>query len=95
MFNSPGLKNPAFKQPLFKVISCPHCQGEGYELIVGRPGEFSGRLESYYPSESFVRCDECRGEGELEVCVVCLEPLQLVDGLELCACTAQQLPKAA
>jgi hypothetical protein len=79
---------------MFKIISCPNCQGEGYALLLGRPG-FSERLESYHPTESFVRCDDCGGEGELEVCVICLEPLQIVDGIEVCACAAQQLPKAA
>ncbi|MGL4610451.1 MAG: hypothetical protein ACRCYY_12365 [Trueperaceae bacterium] len=80
---------------MYKVISCPHCQGEGYMLMVGRPGMFSGRLESYHPSEAFMRCDECAGEGEIEVCVVCLEPLQIIGGIEMCSCAAQQLPKAA
>ncbi len=80
---------------MFKIISCPNCQGEGYALLLGRPGNFSERLESYHPTESFVRCDECGGDGELEVCVICLEPLQIVDGIEACACAAQQLPKAA
>jgi RecJ-like exonuclease len=80
---------------MFKVICCPSCQGEGYMLMVGRPGKFSTALESYHPSEAFVRCDECAGEGEIEVCVVCLEQLQIVDGIETCACAAQQLPKAA
>jgi hypothetical protein len=80
---------------MFKVICCPTCQGEGYALLVGRPGTFSAGSQSFVPSESFVRCDECQGEGEIEVCVVCLEPLQMIDGLEACACTAQQLLKAA
>lgn len=80
---------------MFKVICCPSCQGEGYALLVGRPGSYQGRLGSYHPSESFVRCDECGGEGEIEVCVVCLEPLQIIDGIEMCGCAAQQLPKAA
>lgn len=80
---------------MFKVICCPNCQGEGYELLLGRPGVYSHRLEAYHPSESFVRCDECGGEGEIEVCVICLESLQVIDGIELCGCAAQQLAKAA
>jgi RecJ-like exonuclease len=80
---------------MFKVICCPSCQGEGYALLVGRPGSYSSRLESYHPTESFVRCDECSGEGEIEVCVICLETLQIIDGVEMCGCAAQELPKAA
>lgn len=80
---------------MFKVISCPSCQGEGFALLVGRPGSFSSRLESYHPTESFMRCDACGGEGEIEVCVVCLEALQIIDGVEMCGCAAQEMPKAA
>jgi predicted metal-binding protein len=63
--------------------------------MVGRPGSYESKLESYHPSESFLRCDECGGDGDIEVCVICLESVQIVDGVELCGCVSQQLPKAA
>jgi RecJ-like exonuclease len=76
------------------IIDCPHCQGEGYLLAFGN-ARFSSQSESYEPDEAFELCTQCNGEGKLEVCALCLEPFQIIQGLEACGCDQIQLPKAA
>jgi RecJ-like exonuclease len=77
------------------LIDCSRCQGEGYILVMGQPGRFSSHSETYQPDESFEICSNCKGEGVLEVCTICLESLQILRGLEACHCIQLQLPKAA
>jgi DnaJ-class molecular chaperone len=77
-----------------KIIDCPNCQGEGYGLAIGNM-TFSSRDEVYEESEVFVVCKTCKGEGKLEVCSICLEPYQIDQGIEICACISIKLPKAA
>ena len=69
------------------ITSCPHCQGEGYLLSVGRPGAYSLREASYFPSEAFVTCPECEGAGELLICPECEQVPVISGGREVCACT--------
>ena len=65
---------------------CPRCQGEGVLLFAGRPGAFSSLEESFVPSEALRACPDCSGEGELEVCAECLQPLTIQRGREVCGC---------
>ena len=54
-------------------------------------------LESFVPAETLIHCDVCAGEGEIQVCAHCLEPLTIdLDlGREECACVTESLPRAA
>ncbi len=65
---------------------CPTCAGEGALLSQGRPGAFSAHEEAYDPSETWLECLDCLGEGRLEVCGECREPWRVVAGLEVCGC---------
>ena len=80
--------------PLTKHIDCPHCQGEGHVMTIGRMN-FSQRFEVFEETESFVCCNACNGEGVLEVCEICLAPFRIEHGEEVCGCEAVRLPKAA
>ncbi len=77
--------------------ACPSCHGDGFFVSDGGPGRFVDSLESFVPAETLIRCDTCAGEGEIEVCAHCLEPLTIdLDlGLEVCACVTESLPRAA
>ena len=80
---------------MYSSIDCPLCQGEGKVLAMGAPLHFSNELGTYMPNESEHLCPDCWGEGTLEVCAGCQEPLQIVKGKEVCACDELELPKAA
>jgi len=77
------------------ILECSRCQGEGYLLSVGRPGEFSEQDMTFLPSESCSPCPECEGQGEIEVCVDCLESFVIRGGEEVCRCEVLELPQAA
>ena len=76
---------------------CPSCCGDGFFVSDGGPGYFAERVGSFLPSETLIRCDTCDGEGEIEACPECLQPLRLdrERGLEVCACATEALPRAA
>ncbi len=71
------------------VIACETCGGDGYTLALNRAGRDGLHAET--PR----RCDTCGGAGEVEVCGGCLAVPQVVGGLELCACVAVLLRRAA
>ncbi len=77
-----------------KMMDCLECQGEGYVLAVEGMG-FSSRYEVFEERESFVLCKQCKGEGILEVCEICLTPFKIESGIEVCGCEVIKLPKAA
>ena len=82
--------------PSFIRLECSYCNGEGYLLSFGQPGEFSSADLAFLPSESFSACPNCDGEGCVEVCAECLSPLVVHRGEEVCACSKlQTLPHAA
>lgn len=78
-------------------IPCPSCLGDGYHVVVGAPGRFDPREEAFFPAETLQRCPRCRGEGEIDACSLCRQPLRLdpVAGGEICACDGARLREAA
>lgn len=71
------------------VTPCEVCRGDGYTLDLGNAGRDG------LPAETPRRCVVCGGAGEVEVCGGCLEVPRLAGGLELCACLAVPLRRAA
>lgn len=78
----------------FTTVECNQCEGEGHLLHMGAAAIFSGSGD-YLPAEGYTLCPLCYGEGEVEVCADCREPLEIVGGREVCACAVLELPKAA
>ena len=76
-------------------LECARCQGEGYLLSVGQPGEYSRPDETFLPSESVHSCPDCDGVGELEICATCKQVLEVMQGREVCGCSSLALPQAA
>ena len=78
-------------------IPCPSCHGDGYHVSVGAPGRFDPAEESFLPAETLQRCQRCSGEGEIDGCPLCRQPLglDLQLGCETCGCEADLLREAA
>ena len=75
--------------PELILVTCEACGGDGCTLSL------TGAAGDGLPAEQREPCALCGGSGEVEVCAGCLEVPEVSGGLEVCACVAAVLKRAA